>query len=333
MFYDEAEVHVQAGKGGDGCMSFRRERYVPKGGPDGGDGGAGGSVIFAAEASVGSLRHLRQKVHIRADKGRPGEGQNRIGRQGQNRVISVPCGTVIRDRDTGLVLRDLVREGDRVVVARGGKRGRGNKHFASSTNRAPRQSTPGEEGEKRWLRLELKLIADVGLVGFPNAGKSTFLSRVSAARPKVADYPFTTLQPHLGQVELEDHRTLVIADVPGLIEGAHEGKGLGRQFLRHLERTRVLLFLIDPTGHDAPPPREALAVLEREIDRFDPDLAARPRVVAATKADLWGDEAHADALSESLGVTVWPISSVTGLGIASFLAHLSRLVFDPPEEA
>ena len=333
MFYDEAEVYVQAGKGGDGCMSFRRERYVPRGGPDGGDGGAGGSVIFVADPSVGSLRHLRKNVHIRADKGRPGEGQNRIGRQGQDRIIVVPTGTVIRDRDNGLVLRDLVREGDRVTVARGGKPGRGNKHFATSTNRAPRESTPGEEGEKRWLRLELKLIADVGLVGFPNAGKSTFLSRVSAARPKVADYPFTTLQPHLGQVELEDHRTLVIADVPGLIEGAHQGKGLGRQFLRHLERTRVLLFLVDPTSHDMPPPREALAILEGEIARFDPDLAARPRVVAATKADLWGDELHAEALSDALGITVWPVSSVTGQGIAPLVAHLSRLVLDPSDEA
>lgn len=328
MFHDEAQVFVQGGKGGDGCCSFRRERYVPRGGPDGGDGGAGGSVIFKADRSVGSLRDQRQNVHIRAEKGRPGEGQKKVGRSGADRLVQVPCGTIIRDRDTGLVLRDLVNAGDSVVVARGGKPGRGNKHFATSTNRAPRQSTSGEEGEQRWLTLELKLIADVGLVGFPNAGKSTFLGRVSAARPKVADYPFTTLEPQLGLVMLGDHRTLVIADVPGLIEGAHEGKGLGRRFLRHLERTRALLFLLDPVGDDAPPPEEAFAALEREVRRFDPELGARPRVIAATKADLWGDEDHAARLTECLGTTVLAVSSVSGRGIKEIISHLVRVTLD-----
>jgi len=333
MFHDEAEVFVEAGKGGDGCMSFRRERYVPKGGPDGGDGGAGGSVVFIADESVGSLRHLRQEVHIRAEKGRPGAGQNRIGRQGRDRTIEVPCGTLIRDRDTGLILRDLVRAGDRVVVARGGKPGRGNKHFATSTNRAPRRFTRGEEGERRWLKLELKLIADVGLVGFPNAGKSTFLSRVSAARPKVADYPFTTLEPHLGIVELDDHRTLVIADVPGLVEGAHSGRGLGRQFLRHLERTRLLLFLLDPTDDTHAGPVEAYAALEDEIARFDPAMAGKPRVVAATKADLWGQEPHAERLAAALGTDVYPLSSVSGLGLRSLVERLARVARDAAEKA
>jgi GTP-binding protein len=331
MFHDEAEVFVEAGKGGDGCMSFRRERYVPKGGPDGGDGGAGGSVVFIADDAVGSLRHLRQEVHIRAEKGRPGEGQNRIGRAGGDRTIKVPCGTLIRDRDTGLTLRDLVRAGDRVVVARGGKPGRGNKHFATSTNRAPRHFTHGQEGEKRWLVLELKLIADVGLVGFPNAGKSTFLSRVSAARPKVADYPFTTLEPHLGLVELDDHRTLVIADVPGLIEGAHSGRGLGRRFLRHLERTRLLLFLLDPTDDTHAGPAEAYAALEDEIARFSPAMAAKPRVVAATKADLWGEEPHAERLSSALGTEVQPLSSVSGQGLRRLVQRLASLALNAPD--
>jgi GTP-binding protein len=328
MFHDEADVYVEAGKGGDGCLSFRRERFVPKGGPDGGDGGAGGSVVFVADPGVGSLRHLRQNVHIRAENGRPGEGQNRIGRSGEDRVVFVPCGTIVRDRDTSLILRDLVAADSRVVVARGGKAGRGNRHFATATNRAPRRFTRGSEGEKRWLRLELKLIADVGLVGYPNAGKSTFLSRVSAARPKVADYPFTTLEPHLGLIELEDHRTLVLADVPGLIEGAHEGKGLGRRFLRHLERTRALLFLIDPTEAGGPDPAETYRILDREVRRFDPGLADRPRVVAATKADLWGERDHAAELAARIGTEVLPLSSVTGRGVRELVSRLAARVLD-----
>lgn len=328
MFHDEAQVFVQGGKGGDGCSSFRRERYVPRGGPDGGDGGAGGSVIFKADPSVSSLRHLRQNVHIRAEKGRPGEGQNKVGRGGADHLVPVPCGTLIRARETGLVVRDLVREGDSVVVARGGRPGRGNKRFATSTNRAPRLSTKGDEGEQHWLVLELKLIADVGLVGFPNAGKSTFLSRVSAARPKIADYPFTTLEPHLGLVTLGDHRTLVIADVPGLIEGAHEGKGLGRQFLRHLERTRALLFLLDPVEDSGPGPEEAYEALDRELRRFDPDLASRPRILAATKADLWGEDDHAADLTERLGTPVFPLSSVNGQGVKEVISHLVRITLD-----
>ncbi len=332
MFHDEAEVFVQGGKGGDGCMSFRRERFVPKGGPDGGNGGAGGSVIFLADSSVGSLRELRQHVHIRAEKGRAGGGANRVGRRGRSRIVRVPCGTLVRDRDQGLLLRDLVHPGDRVVVAQGGRSGRGNKHYASATNRAPRQVTRGEEGEKRWLKVELKLIADVGLVGFPNAGKSTFLARVSAARPKVADYPFTTLEPTLGLVEFQDHRTLVIADVPGLIEGAHEGRGLGRRFLRHLERTRSLLFLLDPTSDTGPPPEEAYRILAREVQDFAPDMAQKRHVVVATKSDLWGEENHAEALSAKLQKPVLPMSSVTGAGVNAVLSHLVQLTHEAPED-
>lgn len=326
MFHDEAEVFVQAGRGGDGVVSFRREKYVPKGGPDGGDGGKGGDVVFVADASITSLRHLRQQVHIRAEKGRAGQGANRVGRSGESQIIPVPCGTIVRDRETGLVLRDLTDAEQRIVVAKGGKPGKGNKHFATSTNRVPREFTRGEPGEERWLRVELKLIADVGLIGFPNAGKSTFLSRVSAARPKVADYPFTTLQPSLGLVELDDHRTLVIADVPGLIEGAHEGKGLGRRFLRHLERTKALLFLIDPVDPASPDPIEAYEVLSREVERFDPEMADKPRVIAATKRDLWGDTDHAAELAERLGVPVLPVSAPTGAGLADVLHRLVDVV-------
>ncbi|MBN2489307.1 MAG: GTPase ObgE [Planctomycetes bacterium] len=325
MFHDEADVLVEAGRGGDGCLSFRRERYVPKGGPDGGDGGAGGSVVFVADPATGSLRHLRQNVHIRADKGRPGEGRNCTGRGGEDRVVCVPCGTIVRDRDTGLVVRDLVAAGDRVVVARGGRPGRGNRHFATATNRTPRRFTRGQPGEKRWLRLELKLIADIGLVGYPNAGKSTFLARVSAARPKVADYPFTTLAPYLGLIELADHRTLVVADVPGLVAGAHEGRGLGRRFLRHLERTRALLFLIDPTDGDA---AEVYRVLDAELAHCDSGLAARPRVVAATKADLWGERDHAAELGTRIGSNVLALSSVTGRGVRELVARLAALVLE-----
>lgn len=332
MFHDEAEVYVQGGKGGDGCMSFRRERYVPRGGPNGGNGGAGGSVVFLADSSVGSLRELRQRVHIRAENGRAGEGANRVGRRGQGHIIRVPCGTLVRDRDQGLLLRDLVHHGDRVVVAKGGKPGRGNKHFASSTNRAPRQFTRGEEGEKRWLKVELKLIADVGLVGFPNAGKSTFLARVSAARPKVADYPFTTLEPTLGLVELHDHRTLVIADVPGLIEGAHEGRGLGRRFLRHLERTRSLLFLLDPTSDTGPSPEEAYRILAREVQDFAPDMARKNHVVVATKSDLWGGENHAEALSIKLQQPVLAMSSVTGAGVSAVISSLVQLSLEDSQD-
>ncbi len=325
MFHDEAQVYVEGGKGGDGVVSFRRERYVPRGGPDGGDGGRGGNVIFVADPTVGSLRHLRQNVHVRATAGKAGQGSNCVGKQGEDRVVQVPLGTIVRDRDTGLVLRDLVADGDRVVVAKGGKPGKGNKAFATSTNRVPRECTKGEPGESRWLRVELKLIADVGLIGYPNAGKSTFLSRVSAAKPKVADYPFTTLQPSLGLVEFADRRTVVIADVPGLIEGAHEGRGLGRRFLRHLERTRALLFLIDPVGEDSPDPIEAYRVLEREVERFDPEMATKPRVVAATKRDLWGDVDHAAQLSDALGLPVFGICAPTGDGLAPLLDRLLRV--------
>ena len=282
MLIDFAEIHVIAGKGGAGCISFRREKYVPKGGPDGGDGGKGGSVVLEVDPHVRTLLDAREHPRYRATPGRPGSGNRRSGKDGDDLVIRVPPGTVVKDGE-GAVVADLVRPGDAFVAARGGRGGRGNAQFATPTHQAPRRADPGESGEERKLQLELKLIADVGLVGLPNAGKSTLLSRVTRARPKIADYPFTTLEPNLGIAALDDERTFVVADLPGLIAGAHEGKGLGLRFLRHVERTRMLLFVVDASS---PAPAEDLNVLLREVGNYSPELLERPRLVALSKADL-----------------------------------------------
>ena len=282
MFIDHAEIHAIAGKGGAGCISFRREKYVPKGGPDGGDGGRGGSVVLEVDRHVRTLLDCREQPRYRATPGRAGQGANKTGRDGDDLVIRVPPGTVVHDAASGEVLADLLRTGQSWIAARGGRGGRGNARFASPTHQAPRRADPGEAGEERELVLELKLIADAGLVGLPNAGKSTLLSRISRARPKIADYPFTTLEPHLGLVALDPERTFVVADLPGLIEGASAGKGLGHQFLRHVERTRVLVFLLDAGSED---PKGALEMLEREIMTYGPALAEKPRVVVLSKSD------------------------------------------------
>lgn len=324
MFVDEVEIRVHAGDGGQGCMSFRREKYVPKGGPDGGDGGDGGSVILEADPGLSSLQHLTGYAEFRARKGTQGGPKNCTGARGEDLVLQVPVGTVVLDPDRGHLLADLSEPGAQVVVAQGGRRGRGNKSFASSTNRAPRQFEPGMPGEQRDIRLELKLIADVGLVGLPNAGKSTLISVLSRARPKVASYPFTTLTPQLGIVERPGFRELVIADIPGLIGGASEGKGLGHQFLRHIERTKTLVQLVDCSELAHQPPSEAFATIDSELALYSGTLARRPRLIVATKIE--SDEAaeRADALEEELGREVLRISAIMHQGLDELLGRIIR---------
>jgi GTP-binding protein len=287
MFIDRVVVRVEAGTGGSGATSFRREKYVPQGGPDGGDGGRGGDVIIRADSNLATLLDYTYRDQWVAERGEHGMGSNKTGRSGESVVLPVPAGTVVRDQGSGELLGEVLEAGDELLVARGGRGGRGNAFFATATHQAPREWQPGEEGEARTLELELKLIADVGLVGAPNAGKSTLLSVVSAARPKIADYPFTTLSPNLGVVQLSDHRTFVVADIPGIIEGAHEGKGLGLQFLRHIERTRLLAFLIPIDALDW---QAEYDQLRREVEAYSPELAAKPHCVVFTKLDLLGEE-------------------------------------------
>ncbi|MBV9659571.1 MAG: GTPase ObgE [Acidimicrobiales bacterium] len=312
-FVDEAQVHVKGGDGGAGAVSFRREAHVAKGGPDGGDGGKGGDVWLLTDRNVASLYGFRDHPHRRAGRGTHGQGKARHGRSGADLEVPVPEGTVVRDAD-GTVLADLARPGDRWLAARGGEGGRGNARFLSNRRRAPAFAEQAEVGEERWLNLELKLMADVALVGFPNAGKSTFISRVSAAKPKIADYPFTTLEPHLGVVRFEDHE-FVLADIPGLIEGASEGKGLGHRFLRHIERARVLLVLIDLAPADGRPAAEQEAILLDELRRYQPELLSRPRLVVGSKADA--------ATSDREGPK---ISALTGVGLRPVLGELAVLV-------
>jgi len=318
MFIDRAKIHVQGGDGGNGVTAFRREKFVPRGGPSGGDGGRGGDVILVADASLNTLLHLRYNPLHRAQRGLHGEGSNRSGHQGEDLIVRVPVGTQIFEATTGDLLHDLSHDGDRWLAARGGRGGFGNAHFATSTNRAPRYHQDGSKGEELDLQLELKLLADVGLVGFPNAGKSTFISTVSAAHPKIADYPFTTLEPHLGVVDLGDFRTFVIADIPGLIEGAHTGAGLGDRFLRHIERTKLLLHLVDVSSASG---REAVSDYEtvnRELASFSQDLATRPQFVVAAKIDALDEPERLESLKQCAIADDKPffaISSATGEGV------------------
>ncbi|HEY9255039.1 MAG TPA: GTPase ObgE [Stenotrophomonas sp.] len=317
---DEAEIQVIAGNGGNGCVGFRREKFIPLGGPDGGDGGNGGSVWLQADENLNTLVDFRHERSFKAQRGENGMGRQMYGKAGEDRIITVPVGTVVMNVDTDEVIGDMTRHGDRLLVAKGGKGGLGNMHFKSSTNRAPRQALPGEAGEERLLKLELKLLADVGLLGFPNAGKSTFIRAVSAATPKVADYPFTTLYPNLGVVSVEAHRSFVIADIPGLIEGAADGAGLGAQFLRHLQRTRLLLHLVDISpmegGVEGVSPAEQVRLLEHELVKHDPELLAKPRWLVLNKADLmFEDEARvaAEQVVTELGWTgPWYLVSALG---------------------
>jgi GTP-binding protein len=329
LFIDQVEIHVKSGRGGDGCVSFRREKCVPKGGPDGGDGGDGGSVIIEVDPQLSTLAEFTGRLHWLAKPGRPGMGKNCSGRNGPDIIVSVPPGTLVYDRDNDVLLKDMVEPRSRVCVARGGRGGRGNARFASPTHQTPQEFEPGAGGEERWLRLELKLLADVGVIGLPNAGKSTLLSRVSQARPKIADYPFTTLVPNLGIVNLPGYRRFVMADLPGLIEGAHEGVGLGDQFLRHIERTRVVLHLLDLFPMPGQPaPAEAYRIIRGELEKYSPTLAAKPELIVANKLDLAGrlEAAELDALREALGRDVSAVSAVSGWGLEAVTNRLWQML-------
>jgi GTP-binding protein len=321
MFIDEARIAVEAGRGGDGCVAFRREKYVPFGGPAGGDGGDGGSVYCQVDPQLNTLLDFTGKHHWKAENGRPGSGNNRHGRNGRDLIIRVPPGTIIYDDDRGVILKDLVSDSEQVRVARGGRGGRGNSYFKSSTNQAPRQFETGGEPQMRNLRLELKLIADAGLVGKPNAGKSTLLSRLSAARPKIAAYPFTTLEPQLGIVELSRYRRFVLADIPGLIEGAHLGAGLGDAFLRHIERTRVVVHVVDiaPLAGD---PVEDYHAIRNELAQYSPKLAAKPELIGANKMDLTDAEDRLARFREKVEGEVLAVSGVAGQGLERFTERL-----------
>jgi GTP-binding protein len=332
MFVDRLVIYVKGGDGGAGACSFRREKYVPKGGPDGGDGGDGGDVILRAVAGADSLADLTSKKHYRAEDGQRGMSANCHGRRGESLILRVPPGTVVRDRDRGHVLRDLVHADDEVVIAQGGRGGRGNAAFATSTNRAPRHFQPGTPGEERWIVLELKVIADVGLVGLPNAGKSTLLSRLSRATPEIADYPFTTKQPNLGMVTIGDERAFVLADLPGLIEGASEGVGLGHEFLRHVERTRVLIHLVEPFPLDGSDPVANYGIIRRELELYGPATAGKPEVVAMSKAELTDSADARERLAAAIGRPVLAISSVTGQGLADLVRAVVALLHDAPSE-
>ncbi|PAP77055.1 GTPase ObgE [Rubrivirga marina] len=334
-FVDYVTITVRSGKGGAGSVHFRREKFEPKGGPDGGDGGPGGSVIVQGDPSLYTLLDLRYNRHHFADSGEPGGGSGKSGKAGDDIVLRVPLGSVVKDAETGEVLGDVVNEGDRVVLAQGGRGGLGNTHFKSSTNQAPRYAQPGEPGEERDVILELKLLADVGLVGFPNAGKSTLVSSLSAAKPKIADYPFTTLEPNLGMVYLGDWRSFVVADIPGLIEGASEGRGLGHQFLKHVERNAVLLFCV---AADSEEPGARYQTLLDELEAFSPHLMAKPRLVALTKMDIVGPDLAAEWVEQARatfpdGVEVIPVSAVARTGLDRLKERLWTFVEQERAEA
>ncbi len=340
MFLDYAKIFVAGGKGGNGCVSFRREKYIPKGGPDGGDGGDGGSVILIVDPHLRTLIDFRYRKKYQAGRGQHGRGKQQAGKRGEDIILRVPPGTVVKDAESGQMLGDLTQPGQRLVVARGGKGGKGNVHFATPTHRAPREAEEGRPGENRWIELELKLIADVGLVGKPNAGKSTLLSRISAARPKIAEYPFTTLQPNLGIVQYRELQSFTVADIPGLIEGAHQGKGLGHQFLRHIERTRLLAYLIDPADPDNESPAAVFRALRNELAQYSPTLAEKPSLIFLSKKDIWEDDAWVTETAHELGLPVFGISAVTGENLEVFKEecwkHLSAFAEIPqpaqPEE-
>lgn len=334
MFYDKAKIFVKGGDGGNGCVAMRREKYVPEGGPWGGDGGRGGDVLFRADEGLRTLVDFRYKRHYKADRGRHGEGKNMHGAYGDDLVVRIPVGTVVRDADSGELIADLVRDGQEVVVAAGGRGGRGNAHFANPNNKAPRLAEKGEPGQERWLELELKLLADVGLVGFPNAGKSTLISQVSAAKPKIANYPFTTVTPNLGVVRVEGGRSFVMADIPGLIEGAHTGVGLGHEFLRHVERTRLLVHVLDTAGSEGRDPVEDFQVTNRELSLYNPVIGQRPQLIAANKMDLVDAGENLERLREAYGdkYEIFPVSAATASGLDALIYRVSALLEAIPPE-
>jgi len=326
VFVDRVTIFVAGGHGGRGMCSFRREKYVPRGGPDGGDGGDGGSVIIRARAGADSLAGITHQKFWRGENGGAGGSANCHGRRGDDLIIDVPPGTIVRDRDRGHVLKDLIKPGDQVTAAEGGRGGRGNKAFATATNRTPREWQPGTPGEERWLVLELKMIADVGLVGLPNAGKSTLLSRLSRATPEIADYPFTTKFPNLGMVTIGDENAFVLADLPGLIEGAHEGVGLGHEFLRHVERTRLLVHLVEPFPSDGSDPLQNYRTIRNELEQYSPHLAAKPEIVALSKSELTGSDEVRNRLETQLHRDVLAVSAVTGRGLAELVHAVATLL-------
>jgi GTP-binding protein len=329
-FIDEVKIYARSGDGGGGCVAFRREKFIPFGGPNGGDGGSGGSVIMEAIPGITTLLDLKQRPHQKAERGRHGMGSDRHGASGDDLIIRVPVGTLVKDAETDEILADLTEVGDRVLILKGGRGGQGNARFKTSTNRVPRFAQPGEPGEERWLRLELKLMADVGLLGFPSVGKSSLITKISAARPKIADYPFTTLVPNLGVVPYKNYRSFVVADIPGIIEGAHEGAGLGHRFLRHVERTRLLLHILDPCRtHDSDPIKD-YETLNNELAQFDEELAARPQIVVVNKVDLPDVRELITVMLpyfEERGMPVFPISAVTGEGIPELLDEVAKHIW------
>ncbi|MCL4536988.1 MAG: GTPase ObgE [Nitrospirae bacterium] len=328
-FVDYVKIHVKAGDGGRGCVSFRREKYVPRGGPDGGDGGKGGNVIIRATKELNTLLDLRYHREYKAERGEHGKGSNKHGRDGEGKIIPVPVGTLVKDAETEEIIADLEHHDAEIIAAKGGRGGLGNSHFATPTRQAPKFAQPGEQGQERWLILELKLLADVGLIGLPNAGKSTLISVISSAKPKIADYPFTTLVPNLGVVKLEDLRSFVVADIPGLIEGAHRGAGLGFQFLRHIERTSILLHLVDISDILATDPVEDFEKINKELVLYSPELLNKPMAVAGTKLDIAHDKTRLNRLREHCrdkGLDFFPISAATGEGIKELVMYLAKKV-------
>ena len=341
MFYDYAKIHVKAGDGGNGIVAFRREKYVPYGGPAGGDGGNGGSIILEADEGLRTLVDFRYKTHYKGERGEHGRGKNQHGKNGEDLILRVPVGTVVKDAETKSVLADLVTPGQRVVVAQGGRGGRGNARFVGPTHRAPTLAENGEPGEEKWLELELKLLADVGLVGFPNVGKSTIISHVSAAKPKIADYHFTTITPNLGVVKVDEGRSFVMADIPGLIEGAAEGAGLGHRFLRHTERTKVLAHVLDVSGSEGRNPLEDFHLVNKELEKYNPFLLSRPMIIVANKMDLPEAENNLKLIQKELkDFEIFPVSAVTGQGLKPLIYRLAEIldqveqeeVFPPLEE-
>jgi len=333
-FIDEVKIIASAGDGGSGCVSFRREKFIPLGGPNGGDGGKGGDLIIEVSSRLSTLYDLRLHPHQRAQRGKNGMGSDRHGAGGEDLIMQVPLGTIVKDAETGEIIADLTEPGQRLILLKGGRGGQGNARFATSTNKAPKFAQPGEPGEERILRLELKLMADVGLLGFPSVGKSSFITKVSAARPKIADYPFTTLKPHLGVVAYKNYRTFVMADIPGIIEGAHDGAGLGHRFLRHVERTRILLHLLDPCRtHDSNPLND-YETLNRELALFNPELSEKPQIIVINKIDLPDVQALLPEIVpyfEQLGLKVFPVSAATGEGIPALLDEIARLLWSNPD--
>jgi GTP-binding protein len=335
MFIDRARIFVQSGKGGDGMSSFRHEKFVPKGGPNGGDGGQGGNVVLVADRNVNTLVDFRFRRLFKAKPGGKGEGSNKYGRNAEDLLITVPLGTIVKDEETGQVIADLSRDGQRAIVAKGGRGGRGNWHFRTSANRTPTFAERGEPGEERWLRLELKVLADVGLLGYPSVGKSSILRKVSAAQPEVAAYHFTTLNPILGVVNLPDHRSFVMADIPGLIDGASEGVGLGHDFLRHIERTKILIHVVDVSGIEGRDPIEDYEKINAELAKYSEKLARKRQVVAANKIDLLGDSDNLERLMDYMtahGVEVYPICAMTGEGMDKLLERVWTMLEEYVEE-